>query len=226
MALFATINGERVLTARFHVPFAGLWFVDVELDRGVALAGAAVVRLGALELRGVVAPARSGAFQGRGRVRVVAGAGGWLRRCKARQFYNPNAGVTLRSAVTALAADVGETFDPTGLSGRLGAYFIRQAAPASRVLQQLLGATPWWVDYQGVTRSGLRAAVDAPDGAYQLLDFDERAKVAELAIDDLAAVVVGSVLRDRLERPLVVRELHVEMSKGALRASAAGRELS
>ncbi|WP_437647873.1 hypothetical protein [Sorangium sp. So ce362] len=225
MALFATINGERVLTASLHVPYGGLWCADVELDQPRTLAGAAIVKLGGLELRGVIAPARSGAFQGRARVRVIAGAGGWFRRCKARQFYHVSAGVTLRSAVTALAADVGETFDPTGLNARIGHYFIREAAPASRVLAQLLGSTPWWVDYPGITRAGQRPAVEPAEGAYQLLDFDERWKVAELALDDPAQVVIGSVLRDRLERPLAVRELHFEMTRGALRASAFGREL-
>ncbi|WP_437279351.1 hypothetical protein WME90_01985 [Sorangium sp. So ce375] len=226
MALFATINGQRILTARLHVPYAGLWFVDVQLDQAVTVAGSAVVTLGRLELRGVVAPARSGAFQDRRRVRVVAGAGGWLRRCSARQMHNTQ-GVTLRSAVTSLAADVGETFDPTTLSGKLGSsYFIRQAAPASRVLEQLLGSTPWWVDYQGVTRAGARTRVETPEEGCQLLDFNEREKVAELALDDPTAVVVGSVLRGRLERPLLVRELRIEMSKAALRASAVGEELA
>ncbi|WP_437958597.1 hypothetical protein WME76_02305 [Sorangium sp. So ce119] len=226
MALFATINGDRVLTASLHVPFSGVWSADVELDQAKTLAGAAVVKLGGLELRGVVDPARSGAFQGRARVRVVAGAGGWFKRCKPRPFHHAGGGLTLRSAVAALAADVGETFDPTGLTGRLGTHFAREAAPASRVLEQLLGSTPWWVDFSGITRAGQRPEVEAADGAYQVLDFDERRKVAELALDDPAQVVIGTVLRDRLDRALVVRELHFEMSSGALRASAFGRELS
>ncbi|WP_437606252.1 hypothetical protein WMF20_35370 [Sorangium sp. So ce834] len=225
MALFASVNGYRVLSAALYVPHAGLWYADLDVDLAQGLSGAAVVNLGALELRGTVNVSRSGAFQERSRVRVVAGAGGWLKRCKPREFHN-DAGVTVRSAVTALAADVGETFDPTTLSGRLDAVFVRQAAPASRVLEQILGDTPWWVDYQGITRAGQRPRVETPEKAYQLLDFDERAKVAELALDDPGAVVVGSVLRGRLARPLLVRELRIEMSKNTLRASAVGEELS
>ncbi|WP_437671534.1 hypothetical protein [Sorangium sp. So ce131] len=225
MTLFATINGHRVLTARVHVPFAGLWYADVELDDAEQLSGAAVVKLGSLELRGTVLAPFSGTFQLSTRVRVVAGAGGWSRRCKARHFHN-DAGVTLRSVLTATAADVGETFDLAGIDGRLAVDFVREAGPASRVLRHLLGATPWWVGYDGTTRAGLRPQVEASGKDYELLNFDPRAKVAELAVDDPAAVEIGSVLRARLDCPVVVQQLDVEMSKGALRVSAWGQELA
>ncbi|WP_437285663.1 hypothetical protein [Sorangium sp. So ce406] len=225
MTFFASINGHRVLTASVHVPFAGLWYADVELDEAHELSGAAVVKLGPLELRGTVLPPFSGTFQLGTRARVVAGAGGWSRRCKARHFHN-DAGVTLRSVLTATAADVGENFDVAGIDGRLAVDFVREAAPASRVLRQLLGTTPWWVGYDGTTQAGQRAQVETSDKAYELLSFDPRAKVAELAVDDPGAVEVGSVLRARLDRPLVVQQLDVEMSKGALRVSAWGKELA
>ncbi|WP_437982922.1 hypothetical protein [Sorangium sp. So ce117] len=225
MTLFASINGLRVLTASVHVPFAGLWYADVELDEEQPLSGAVVVKLGPLELRGSVLAPFSGTFQLSTRVRVVAGAGGWSRRCKARHFHN-DAGVTLRSVLTATAADVGESFDTAGVESRLAVDFVRQIAPASRVLRQLLGATPWWVGYDGTTRAGQRAQVEVSDKAYELLSIDPRAKVAELAVDDPGAVEIGSVLRARLDRPLMVRQLDVEMSKGALRVSAWGQELA
>jgi hypothetical protein len=134
--------------------------------------------------------------------------------------------VTLRSVLNATAADVGESFDTAGLDGRLAVDFVREAAPASRVLGQLLGSTPWWVGYDGTTRAGQRSQVEVSDRAYELLSFDPRTKMAELAVDDPGAVGIGSVLRARLDRPVVVRQLDVEMSKGALRVSAWGQEVA
>lgn len=75
----------------------------------------------------------------------------------------------------------------------------------------------------GITRIGPRETVEVT-APYDLLDFDPREKIATLAVDDPGAIVVGSVLRDRLRSPLLVRQLELEVSKGALRLTAWGKE--
>lgn len=225
MTLFSTINGHRVTTASLRVPYAGLWIADVELDTAVQLSGAATVELGALELRGTVVPEHTGIFGATSVARVIAGAGGWVRSVAAKHYHN-DAGVTVATVALDTAQAVGETLDVSGVAGRIiGIDFVRAAGPASRVLEQLLPSTPWWVDYQGTTRTGVRAQIESAANAYELLSFDPRDKIATLALDDPGAVVIGSVLRARLARPLVVRQLDIEVSKGALRAYAWGVEL-
>lgn len=225
MTLFTSINGLRVTAVVVRVPFAGVWFADVDLDDEVALAGAVVVRVGSLECQGTLLRSFSGSFELASRCRVVGGAGGWAKRLTPRHYHN-DARVKVSTVVRDAAREVGEKIELVGgFDGRLEVDFVRQAAPASRVLEQVLGAAAWWVGYDGITRAGPREQVEV-SGSYELLDFDPRAKVATLAVDDPSAIVIGSILRNRLRRPLVVRQLELEVTRGALRLTAWGREVA
>lgn len=225
MTLFAAINGLRVTKAAVRVPFAGVWYADVDLDDDAALEGAVVLRLGATELRGTVLPAFSGGFELASRCRVVGGAGGWAKRLAPRHYHN-DAKLKVSTIARDAAREVKEQLElVAGFDRRLGADFVRQAAPASRVLAQVLGGAPWWVAFDGITWAGPREQVEIQK-PYELLDFDPRAKLATLATEEPGEIGIGSVLRDRLRRPLVVRQLELEISKGALRLTAWGREAS
>ncbi len=222
--LFASVNGQRVLSACLHVPAVGAWVLDVDLDTQAALSGAVEAQLGALTLRGTVAPDFSGSFGLASRYRVIGGAGGWSKRLAPKDYHN-DAGIKLSTVALDAAREVGETLElQPGADQRVGIDFVRAAAPASLVLEQLLRGVPWWVDYDGITRVGARPQAEVGAGV-ELLDFDPHNKVATLAVDDLRAISIGSVLRARLPRPLVVRELEIQVDKGALRVSAWGQEL-
>ncbi|AUX23350.1 uncharacterized protein SOCEGT47_038730 [Sorangium cellulosum] len=107
MPLFATINGHRATTARLHVPYAGVWTAELELDAAVDLSGAVAVKLGALELRGAVFAPRTGTFGETTAVRVVAGAGGWARTVPAKHYHN-DAGISVATVAVDTAQSVGE----------------------------------------------------------------------------------------------------------------------
>lgn len=225
MTAFCSINGRRATSANVRVPFAGLWVADVDLDDEAELSMSAIVRVGELELRGVVAATYSGSFGLSSRYRVVAGTGGWFKRLTPRHYHN-DAGVKRSTVLLDAAREVGEELVLLeGVEARIGPDFVRQAAPASRILEQVLPQIPWWVDYGGVTRVGARKASEVT-AAYDLLAFDPRSKVATLALEDPSAVGVGSILRGRLHRPLLVRSVELQLTKGALRMVVSGKELS
>lgn len=226
--LLLSLAGLRATQAKLRAPRAGIWVAQVDVDDDTELAGAVVLRIGGTELRGTVDPKRSGRFGLAKRFyRVVGGAMGWQSTVKLRPYHN-DAGVKRAKVLADLARDVGETLTLSADvdATRLGVDFLRQVAPASRILAQVLpSSTPWWVGFDGVTGLGARALREAGAGV-ELLDYDPRARVAWLAIDNPAAAQPGTVLRDqRLARPLEVRDLDLEASSGAMRASAWVREL-
>ncbi|AKT38250.1 hypothetical protein [Chondromyces crocatus] len=223
MTLFASINGLRVTGIKVRFPYTGVWFADIDLDDEVALLGPVVVRLGRLELRGSVLPALSGGFELASRYCIVGGTGGWMKHVGPLHFHN-DAKVKRSTVLLAVARAAGETIDiRTDLEDRMVADFVLQTGPASRILRQLLGTTPWWVRFDGVTQVGPREPREVTE-PYDLLNFDPRGKIATLAADDPSAIGVGSVLRARLRTPLVVRQVELELTGGTLRITAWCRE--
>lgn len=219
MTLFASLNGLRVTATRVRVPYTGVWYAELELDDDAALLGPALARIGHLELRGVVVPAFSGGFEQTSSYFIVGGSGGWMKRVDPMHFHN-DAKVKRSTVLQALARMVGETIEiAPGLDERMEADFVLQAGPASRIVRQVLGEIPWWVGFDGITRIGPREPREISE-PYELLSFDPREKTAVLAADDPAAIGVGSVLRARLRTPVVVRELELEVTRGALRVTA------
>jgi hypothetical protein len=225
MSDFASVAGYRVVSASLFVPRAGAPVVDLDLDRAVGLAGSVTVTLGALVLVGTVDVARSGTFALTSKLRVVGGADGWRETVKARAYHN-DAGVKRERVLTDLAALVGETLSlPSSLSPSLGAHYLRPAAPASRLLEQLVAPSLWWVGADGVTVVGPRVAQEAGRDV-EVLSYDPREKVARLGLDDARMAWPGTVLRKRLDVPLAVRELVVTMKGSSFTATAWCEEAS
>lgn len=224
MTPFLSINGTRATSTTVRVPFAGVWYADLDLDEEVTFAGAVEVRVGSLALRGTVAPAFSGAFQLSSRYRVIGGAHGWQKRVTPKPYHS-DAGVKRSTVALDVARQVGELLALLpGVDSFVPPDFPRQSAPASRILEQLFPSTPWWVGYDGQTTIGPRAAVEV-SAVYDLLDYDPRHKVATVACDDPGAIGVGSILRGRLRVPLAVREIELTVAKDALRMKLWGREV-
>lgn len=214
------LDGHRVETARVHVPARGPWFADVVLEGAPDVAGRVTLQLGRLRLSGTVDSAHAGVYARERRVRIVGGGGGWATLVGARAYHN-DTGVRARTVVDDVAAAAGETlgsFHPE--AERVGTDYVRQGGPASRVLEDVVGAATWWIDYDGQTHVGERAASAVPAESYEILDFDPRNRVLELGVDDAGAVTVGSVLSGRLDEAQTVRELCIQLDAGALHVRA------
>jgi len=223
MTPYVSINGIRATKAVLRSPYTGVWYVDLDLDDEADLHGRALVRIGPLELRGTILPAFSGGFELASRYRIVGGAGGWSRRVDPAHFHN-DANVKRSTVLLAIARAVGEQVETLAdVDARMAPDFVLRAGPASRIVRQVLGSIPWWVGYDGITRVGPRQEreVTAP---YDLLDYDSREKIATIGVEDPGAIVVGSVLTGRLQAPLVVRELELEVKKGSLRVTVWGKD--
>ena len=211
------LGERRVQTAHVRLRCAGAWVADVVLDEVADVTGLATLTIGDLELRGTVDPTHTGAFALGQRVRLVGGAGAWATKVAPKGYHN-DAGVRASEVAADVAREVGETLDVSGYGAtRLGADWARTRGPASRVLEQLGRA--WWVDAAGLTHVGARPVAEAA-GAYEVLAYDPAQRVATLGVDDATAVGVGTILRDKLASPLVVRDLEIDATAKALRVTA------
>lgn len=216
-----SLAGRLATSARLCAGYADIWTADVTLDQEATLSGAVVLTIGGTELRGTIDGARSGTFLLSSHFRVIGGAAGWRKTVKARPYHND---ATLkRSRVLAdLARDVGETLTlPADVDASyLGLHFVREAAPASRIIEQLLPSTRWWVGFDGVTVAGARPSRMAPPSV-ELLDYQVRTRSALLALDRAESVEPGTIIRDaRLSSPLQIRHVEIDAAGSGLRAQA------
>lgn len=222
---FATIAGHPAARVVVTVPATGAWFADVDLEGDAEVSGQVTLRLGTAELVGTVDSTRAGAYTLERKVRVVAGAGGW-GRLLAPRGYHSDAGVSARMVAEDAVREAGEQlggFSPA--AAQLGIDYVRSSGPASRVLEEAAGGARWWVDYDGVTHVGARVAAAAVVGAYQVLAYDPRSHHVILAVDDVAAVAIGSILSDGLDTPETVRELAIIVGPDGIRIEAFGGPL-
>lgn len=217
---FVAANGNPLTRLSVHVSNVGPWHADLEFEGAPELEGQVVIEVGSLKLSGTLHPAANGTFGLQRKGLVIAGAGGWGSEVGARHYHN-DAGVKARTIAEDAARAVGETIGtlvPT--SERVGVDYVRQAGPASRALEDAIGGAPWWVDYDGVTQVGPRPARALADTAYEVLAFDPRTRLATLAVDDPSSVQIGSVLSERLDAPLTVREVTIRVTPEELRVLA------
>ncbi len=222
MTAYANVDGHTCIEAVLHVPNVGPWWADVVFEGAPEVSGAVVFALGDLQLHGTVDLSADGTFGEQRRSRIVAGGGGWATLVTA-QHYHSEAGVRALGVAQDAARLAGETlgtFAPAVDS--IGADYTREAGLASRVLEDVIGGTPWHVDYSGQTIVGTRATAEADAADYQVLDFNPRENLVTLAIDDLETVGIGSILSEGLDNPLTVRELEVRVSVDASRTTAWG----
>src|SRR4051794_7001796 len=182
---YVTVNGARVRRMGLTVGNVGAWVADVDFEGDPKISGGATIKIGeGLGLKGTIVTARSGTFGSQYRARIVAGAGAWANLLTPKQYHN-DAGVKAQLVAADAARELGEslgTFVPT--QERVGLDYVRQAGPGSRVLEDVVGGAPWWVDYDGVTHVGQRPSSALASAAYQVLAFDPRDRIATLAVPD------------------------------------------
>lgn len=176
----ASLAGYTATRCRVHRPAWGVWWAEVELASSASLSGSVTLQLADLTAVGTIMNRASSESQTRSTWFVAGGAGGWGSEIAAESYAN-DAGVSKATVMRDAARAAGETLDETGVSGTIGAYYVREAAPASRTMH-VLAPRGWYVDDDGVTRIGSRAAST----------FGGRAPVVE-EYSDLGIVVVAAL---------------------------------
>lgn len=218
-APFARVDEHALRSARVHVPARGPWWADVVFDEAPDVAGRVSLWLGALELVGTIQEAHDGVTGLERRSRIVAGAGGWGTLLAAKGYHN-DAQIRALTVAQDAAREAGETLtDFAPATERIGVDYVRQAGPASRVLEDVIGGAAWWVGYDGQTRVGERSSGEAT--GYELLEVDPAAHVATLAADELDGLRIGTTIDgDQLDEPQTIRELAIEVTEEGVRARA------
>lgn len=199
----ATLSGYRVTHARAHLPAWGVWWAEASIDMEAELAGPVKLTIADLTLSGTVISGGIGP-QGRSSYRIAGGAGGWGRSIAAKSYAN-DAGLKASTVITDAATACGETVDTATLpTTRLGPAFVREAAPAARVLEQVAPAG-WYVAEDGVTRIGRRPAVTLAAPA-SVGHVDRALGTVALAADSIATIIPGITV-EGLEAVDVLHEL-------------------
>lgn len=181
------LGSEPASRARVQVPAYGLAFFDFELTEPTALSGTLTASIGGLDSSCTVIS--GGTFEGKARYRLVGGAGGWGGKLKPKA-YNDDAGVKVSRVLQDAAAELGETLGPLPTT-RLGPHFARADVYGYELLN-LLAPRAWYIDADGVTQFGARAA-GTYSGDATAVRVDQAIGVAELALDALDATLVPGV---------------------------------
>lgn len=153
-----TLDGADVSALELSIPSRGFWWAGVTMTGTVATVevGAQVVLdLAGRRLAGTVVA--GGAEDGRVAYRIIAGRGGWRRTIPRRPYAN-DFGIKAVTVTQDAAQAVGEVFAPAGAGHILGPHFVRAEAPASHLLSSVWGEIGWYLDDDGVTHPGARAA--------------------------------------------------------------------
>lgn len=222
-AFFSTLDGAPCGAVRVSVPWSGVWTAEVELHDEREFSGQVDLVLGETTMRGTVDPARSGTFAGRTRVFLVAGAGSWGKAVASRAYHN-DAGVKLSAVVVDAAKEAGETAVVSSSADRsLGVDWVREAGPASRVLEAL--GVPWHVGVDGVTRIGERSTRDVSKSV-QALEHNPVGRAVVLSPEgaDLSVLLPGSTVTDEARglSAFVAHDVELVVESARVRAVAYG----
>lgn len=182
---FLSLNGRRVVSARVTMPYYGAWVADVVLAISDTIPLSAALVLGDLTLSGTIY--RMSSFSGARSARIVGGAAGWRKTIPAQAYVRPS-GIAMSLVLGDAAALVGEQVRIAN-DVILGTTYVRENAPAERLLRQLAGPT-WWIDPSGVTQVGTRAggAITSP---FQIVEWSGGRGFFEVATETLSDWMPG-----------------------------------
>lgn len=187
----STLSGLTVTRARVQLPAWGMWFADVEVDSTDTLSGSVDLVIADATFVGTILT--GGAVSGRGRWRIVGGAGGWGSEIAEKHYAN-DAGVNRSLVLGDAASDAGETIEDVP-AGVVGTSWTRRAGPASDTLEQLY-PSGWYVGVDGVTRIGAWPSTTYTGGAPAVEPFDPARGRVVLAADEIATLVPGVTVYD------------------------------
>ena len=203
----ASIGSDFCGSVRLYIPQHGAWYADVVMLGAVDLAGSATLTIGSLSCVGTVTEVGTRGEQTF--ARIVGGAGAWGTQLRAKAYHN-DAGVKAKLIAEDAARECGETLETITDQTRVGDYYVRRMGPASRALEAAFG-TSWHVGMDGVTRIGERPEHTPEDDVYTVVDVQPADRVVTLAMDDVAAVRIGSVLSAGLDESLTIREIEIRV---------------
>lgn len=212
MSLFASLNGTRVIGARVTLPHWGAWHADVTCDGEIAVADSSTLVLGGWSLS--CAPYRPAvAWHGRTVVRLIGGGGGW-RTILAPYPYRNSTGVKLSLVLGDAAKGAGETIE-VGTDRSLGQHYERERAPAYRLLNRLV-PDAWWIDPDGVTRTGTRPSslVGSP---FTVIDVNGARGSYVIATETPGDILPGRRLRGTLPAEITIRGVTHTLGETSLR---------
>jgi hypothetical protein len=214
----ATLNKNRVTSARVNIPAWGIWYADASVDGAVTLSGAAELKIADLTLTGTILNGGPDDKSGRSHYRIVGGKGGWGRELPPKGEAN-DAGVKVLQAITDAARAVGETLDTSTISSseRTGPHYVRPEGPASRVLQ-VLKPEGWYVDETGTTKIGARATT-TPSVKKSVMKVDKARGTVELAAESIASLLPGAVVEG-----VTAVDVKHEISDKGLRTTLWGKQ--
>ncbi|MBN8609645.1 MAG: hypothetical protein J0L92_03625 [Deltaproteobacteria bacterium] len=212
---WALLSGERITRGRVSVPGIGVWSAEIEMEGAPSISGSATLALGDLRLTGTIDESRSGSNAMVRRVVLVGGGGGWSKVLPARSYHS-DAGVRASTVAQDAAREAGETLGTVRAgSDMLGSDYVRSRGPASVTIADIAAGVPWFVDFDGVTHVMAREEEQADVDAYEVLEVDPAERLVTLAVDDLTQVGVGSILTERLDAPLTIRAMEIEIEGGS-----------
>lgn len=217
------IDGAPVTECTIYVPGVGVPVVDANIvDDLPVSSGQVTLSVGSFTLVGTIDPAHAGVFALSRRVRLLGGAGGWSQTLLPLSYPPNDAGIRASDVALDAARAVGETLGSfAGGQVTLGSHYLRSAGVASRTLEDVARGVPWYVDFDGVTRVGVRASFAVDPANVRLLEFDVRLNLATLAVDDLTGFGVGAVISDeRLDAPITVNSYEVRVVAEEIRVMA------
>jgi len=194
MALYASVNENRVVTLALTISYYGTWVADVQLADATDIGTAVTLTVANLSLVGTIV--RQATFAGNRSARIVGGAAGWRKVLTARSYHLPG-GIPIAIVLNDAAVEIGEKL--TGVpAGTIGVYFVREAppAPASRLLRQVVGRA-WWIDAAGVTHIGARPTTTVAS-AFQVANYNGAHGAYQIATEDLAAWQPGAQFSNAL----------------------------
>jgi hypothetical protein len=180
-----TLGGFSVSRAHVFVGAWGNYWIDVDLTEPETITGQTSFVCGGATM--VCTVVSGGAVDGRAAYRLAGGKAGWGKTIPAKP-YRDDSGVKIQTVASDAASEVGEAVEGFP-SDRVGPHFARGEGAASQVLH-LLAPQSWRVDFDGVTRFGLRPPT-AYTGDAPRTRRDPGGPVIEVATEDLTGLVPG-----------------------------------
>lgn len=184
-----TINGIKVLTAKFHFTWRGVWTATLDIDSPqTVLSGKVSIIVGSRTITGTVDDKATGTFGNFTRVTVLGGAGGWSKVIAARHLNNSN-GLSSATVTQYAASQVGEIVTESSPI-TYGPDYIITNRPASQVFE----GRDYYVDpVTGITIVAGWPAATLPKAA-QFQEWDPTHMQAIIASEEL--IYPGTVLSD------------------------------
>lgn len=204
-----TVNGIAATRLRLVVPHSGVWQAEVDFVEPPNLAGPVALVIDGVSWLGTVALEQSGTYATRSRLTIIGGRGGWRTTLPPRHEHS-DAGILRSRIAQQTALECGETIvlsPEADASGPLGVDFVRRAGPASRVLDVLFPALPWYVDASGVTQVGTRLPRDV-SSVVRILRAPPGEGRAELGVDSVLDALPGCSFVDPRFESIVPFEVH------------------